>query len=489
MKIVLGTSTGKDQKGRYIINYPSRWTSTVDRNPFYFYPFQLAYASTLLKQETSCQVKLIDAGIRQLDRHAYADLLITEKPDILVIESSSRCIDDDVAVVKLVKKEIDSHTVFVGQPATGFSEKMNAVVDSIISGEYELTLLNLIQKLSSGNSIEKLPGVYPNPWSGELPEIKSLPWPEDEDISRLDYIGPLPGHKYKQIQMYASRGCTMKCNYCVAANTYYQKPNWRPREVDDVITEMQYLVKKYGDSFEGIFFDEEAHFLNKNFILKLCDKIASNGLNYLKITAMGMYFSLDKEVLKAMKAAGYCQLKLGIETASAETATAVGLGKKFNIQKLHSVLGTARELGIETYGTFQVGLSGSTYEEDMKTAELVRELLEKDLLCEMQISISTPQPGTPFYRECLKNNYLVTDDWEEYDGLVQSVVSYPHYSKEQIEKVFRVIRDIGYHVRGLRDLKNNGLIYTARRSLQRVGIRGVFKHLKDYHFGSRRHGG
>ena len=49
MNIILGTSTGKDQKGRYIINYPSRWTSTVDRNPFYFYPFQLAYASTLLK--------------------------------------------------------------------------------------------------------------------------------------------------------------------------------------------------------------------------------------------------------------------------------------------------------------------------------------------------------------------------------------------------------------------------------------------------------
>lgn len=475
MKVVVGTSTGVDQQGRYFVHYPSRWTSTVDRNPFYFYPFEVGYASTLLKRDTHCDVKMIDAGLQALDRHAYAQALEAEGPDVVVIESATRCFPDDLAVLQRVKASTGCVVVLVGQHAAAFEEEARTIADHVIPGEYESALLELIRALQDAH---EPPGL---PERRRFVEVDELSWPEDEDVSRLDYVGPLPGHRYRQIHMYASRGCPMRCDYCVAVHVYYESPNWRRRDPDDVLAEMVHLEHKYRGRFDGFFFDEEVHFLNKRFILELCEKMIAADLGHLRHTAMGTYFSLDEEMLTAMHAAGYRQLKLGIETASANIAEQMGLGKKHDLDKLREVLRIARDLGLESYGNFVVGANGSSYAADMETAGLVRELLSEGLLHEMQVSICTPQPGTPFFTWCTENGYLMPVDWSAFDGLLGSVVSYPHYTKAQIEEVFCTINDIGHHVRGMRDLRTEGVLPTVRRAVERVGLRGLLGHLRRYY--------
>ena len=95
-------------------------------------------------------------------------------------------------------------------------------------GEFEYAVLDLIQ----GKDPRHISGVYPN-GNRELLDIDSLPYPEDDDIRRLDYHEP--NCRYRQIQMYASRGCPRRCNFCAAATLYYDELNWRPRDVADVV--------------------------------------------------------------------------------------------------------------------------------------------------------------------------------------------------------------------------------------------------------------
>ncbi len=97
-----------------------------------------------------------------------------------------------------------------------------------------------------------------------------------------------------------------------------------------------------------------------------------------------------------MKDAGYYQIRVGIETASEKVAEGIGLKGKFNLTRLRDVLRCARDVGIETYGTFLFGARGSSVEEDAKTIDLMREIVRNKLLTELQVSIATPQPGTPF---------------------------------------------------------------------------------------------
>ncbi len=67
---------------------------------------------------------------------------------------------------------------------------------------------------------------------------------------------------------------------------------------------------------EGIFFDEEVHNGNKEFILNLTRAIREAGLEYLRYEAMCDIQLLDKETVAAMKSAGYYMLRVGIESGS-----------------------------------------------------------------------------------------------------------------------------------------------------------------------------
>lgn len=473
MKIVVANSVGIDSEGYYMIHSPSRWTTGVKRSPFTFYPWELAYTSALLKRDTQHQVKFVDGCLNRLDYEGYLSLIEKERPDLLVMESSSRTIQEDLRLAMALKQRCGTKLFMAGQHATAFPEEVARVADYVALGEYEYQALEVAQGKEPG----EIRGLYPGERRALL-DVNSLPWPEDEDVSRLDYsIPPLPNLNHTLIQMYASRGCPMTCSFCVCSNLYYEKPNWRKRDIPDIIKEIAYLRQKY-PHMEGIFFDEEVHYIGKPFVLQLTKAIEEAGLSDLKYAAMGGYWNLDEEMLLAMKGAGYYQLRMGIETASEKIAREIGLKPKFDLDKLYHVLKAAKGVDMDIYGTFMIGAPGSSYEEDEKTIRLIKDLLVHDLLCDIQVSLCTPQPGTPFFRWAEEMSYLVTHDWRLYDGGQGSVVSYPHYPKEKIDEAYQRAVDESHYWRFRGRLKREGPLRAVRHALNRVGAKGIMGFLK-----------
>ncbi|MBU1863002.1 MAG: radical SAM protein, partial [Candidatus Omnitrophica bacterium] len=256
------------------------------------------------------------------------------------------------------------------------------------------------------------------------------------DVERIRYgIPGEPSSEYLEVQAYASRGCPMNCNFCVCRHLYYHKSNWRPRNPDNVVAEMHYLKNKY-PHMEGIFFDEECHNIKKKFVVDLCKAIVQNNLHNLKIEAMCAYATLDEEMMRAMKEAGYYLLRVGIETAGEGAAAGIGLGAKFNLEKLRKTLHVAKKIGLKMYGTFTFGAPGSSQKDDQATLHLMDEIIGDGLLWKFQTSICTPQPGTPFYKWAVEKNLLKTYVPQEYDGGNRVVVEYPDYSSEEIMKTY-----------------------------------------------------
>ncbi|MBI5465409.1 radical SAM protein [Candidatus Gottesmanbacteria bacterium] len=430
MKIVIANSVGRDIEGNYYIHFPSRWTARMGKiQDFSFYPYELAYLSSLLKRETDFEVKMVDGNRLGLNSDEYINLIALEKPQWLIMETASPVYDDDLKVARAMQKKFKTKVVFSGQHPTAFpKEVLNDGLDYVCLGEYEYTVLDIIL----GKKPKEILGLYPNPMRPPL-DINSLPFPEDEDISRMDY-DHIGGCDFREIEFFASRGCPFSCKFCVCGNLYYASPNWRPRKIESIIEEIKYLRKKY-PQMEGIFFDEEDHLLNKKFIMDLTQAIIKNQLNDLKYEAMCGYIGIDKEMLKAMKKAGYYKLRIGIETASSQVAK-MALGKRVDIDKLKEVLSYARQLGIKMYGTFTFGMMGATAEEDRKTLKLIKELLDKDLLYDYQRSISMPLPGTPFYYWAENNNLLLSKNWADFDGGTV-VVNLPGYPKAELKSIYR----------------------------------------------------
>jgi radical SAM superfamily enzyme YgiQ (UPF0313 family) len=394
---------------------------------FTYYPYELAYLSSLLKKQTDHDIKMIDGNLLQLDAREYTDLLLKEQPDWLVMETSTAVYAEDLKVALALKRQLGTRIIFAGQHPSAFpGEVLADGADFVCRGEYEFSVLDLLQ----GENPLSIPGLYPNPLRSPI-ELDQLPFPEDRDVSRLDYAG-VSGCDFREIEVYASRGCPMSCIFCVCGNLYYAKPNWRPRNTGNVTAELKYLKERYPE-LEGAFFDEEQHNGSKEFVHRLCQSIIKNKLSDLKFSAMCNYWNLDGETLKMMKEAGYYKLRIGIETASEKVAKAIR--KPILIEKLRAVLRDAQKAGLRMYGTFIFGAPGSSREEDRKTLRLLKELLQEELLCDFQSSICVPQPGTPFYWWTEEKGYLTTKNWRKYNGY-EAVVSYPEYPKEAIEEMF-----------------------------------------------------
>ena len=237
--------------------------------------------------------------------------------------------------------------------------------------------------------------------------------------------------------MYGSRGCPRRCNFCAAATLYYDELNWRPRNVDDVVKEIQILHEKYPE-MEGVFFDEEVHNIKKSFNISLAKAIRQAGLQDLKYEAMCEYASLDEEAMEEMREAGYYKIRFGIETGSDRVAEKMTLGKKHDLKKLKSMVEYGKSIGMLFYGTISIGGLGSDKDEDQKTVDLVYDLAAKGWLDEIQVSINTPQPGTDFYDSCVEESLIPeSNDWEGFDGNGHVVVNYPHYPAEEIQASFR----------------------------------------------------
>ncbi len=437
--VIICNSIGKLDNGKKLILFPSRWTAGVKSpsRPFAFYPYELAYLSSLLKREldfSEFEIKMLDPNLLGLDKKETIAYINSYTPDYLIMEPSAIDSKEVFEIFSSVKKNNSTINIVGGAFAYAEPLECSKFADFVVPGEYELVVLEIIKSGSINTSEISLQGLYPNN-SKKLVDPNDLPWPEDNDISRLDYTEP--GCDYRMIQLYASRGCNLACTFCVVPSYYGQiKQNWRMRDPKDVVAEIQYLVKKYDGYFNGIFFNEEAHNSSMDWVAELCEEIIKNQLNFLKYDAMCVYYNFNDELFKLMKKAGYHQIRFGIESFGESTGKVIH--KKVNYDKLKTMLEKAKKYGFVTYGTSIVGAQDSSFEDDLLTHNRLCYLRDDlKLLDKWQVSIATPQPGTPFYNWAKANNYLINYDLNSYDGR-QAVCSYNNYSSNEIEHIFKI---------------------------------------------------
>ncbi len=429
MRILVCNPPGRFPGNRYVCPFPSRWTSMFKNYPvFIYYPYELAYLSTLLKREfPNDYVKMVDGTYLRFTAEDYIQYLEMEKPDWIVFEVDTVTYQETLRIAKAIKSKLGTRIIITGQYPTAFPQEVLADgMDYALIGEFEEAVCDIL----NGQDPKTISGVYPNSYRKVL-DIDWLPDPEDEDIRRIDY-SYCGGHrwtKYREIEVHASRGCPYTCDFCVAGTVYYEKENWRFRKPERIVAEIENLRRKYPE-MEGCWFNEETHIIRKKDIMTFCNALVESGNNDLHYEAMANHQRIDEEILEMLKKAGYYKLRLGIETV--DEATGQSIGRKTKADRLHELLKAAKKMGIEIYGTFMIGASGSTKEGDRKTIDYGKKLISEELISSWQVSISVPHPGTTFYKKALDHGWIQTNDLEDFNGSFGTTVSYPNYSSDQI---------------------------------------------------------
>ena len=435
--ILIMTPVGRSPSGEYIDYFPSRWSgSTGMFKSTTFYPFNLAYLSTFLKLKTKHTIKFFDANYYGVDSDEYMDYVKKHNPDTLIIEIDSIIEKKMLEIVKALKECNKFLRIIVCGPSPTNNPKvfLDSGVNYVAMGEFELSISNLIKS----NFDEKTLGIYPNQRE-KLIDLSLLPFPENEDIKRRNYCRYYAS-EYNEVEVFSTRGCPHMCNFCVVANVYSGKPSFRIRKVSSVIEEIKYLKSTIPD-LEGIFFNEETHTSNKNFIKELCLEIIRLELNNIKYNCMTNYDTLDEDLLQIMKKAGYYKVRIGIESLDSDVSALITKTKiKSDHKKLMDILKIAKKIGISVYVTMSIGTIGSSKEKDLYSIKQLKVLYDNKYIQEFQVSINTPMPGTPFYSLAKENQWIVENS--KFDGAKFSTISYENYSDKDIKEVYDIANEL-----------------------------------------------
>ena len=434
MFVLISTPIGRTENGYWIDYFPSRWSySARPYRQHSYYPYNLAYLSAYMKQETHHAVKIIDPQYLGMEEDEYISTIMRFNPDVWVVEVDAIIAKrQEFIICELRNQGFNGKILLCGPHPTGSPEEvLSWGVDFVAISEFEQSIVDLA-KVNFIESVN-IKGIFPNR-ENNVVDLLKLPFPEDSDIKRRNYCR-LPGLRYRQVEMYATRGCPFSCDFCVTTGLYYCDHKQRVRGYDSIINEIRYMSETI-QGFEGVFFNDDTHAINTKFIRGLCKKLIKSGLNRYHYSCLTTYSSLNMDVLTLMKQAGYYYLQIGIESivhAHIERANQTYL-QKIDNQKLISVLESARKLNFYLSGTMVFGAMGSTYESDMATLDEVERLYAEGLIGEISVSVAVPFIGTRFYKECAEKGYLSKDI--KYDGKTDCPVSYPWYSSDKIRLVF-----------------------------------------------------
>jgi radical SAM superfamily enzyme YgiQ (UPF0313 family) len=296
-------------------------------------------------------------------------------------------------------------------------------------------------------------GIYPN-GRGKLVDLDELPLPENQDIKRRSY-NRIHSCEYKELEVYATRGCPYMCDFCVAVHVYYGKPSFRVRDPKSVVDEIK-LLKTETSELEGIFFNEDSHSINKPFIQKLCQEIIAEGLDFMKYECMANYADLPRPLLEQMRKAGYYKVRVGVESLEYDSLNFI---KKNKDDRLLQFLHDCQDLGIKVWTSLSMGTSTATFEKDMRTLDHIEKMWDRKLIQDLSVSINQPLAGTPFYTECESKNLFRISASKSFDGLKDVMVENPSYPSEMVRLAF----DRATKLRNYVNLMNReaGITYSA----------------------------
>lgn len=472
--------------------------------PTHIYPVVPAIAATLLR-DNGHEVLWNDCIAEGIGREDYFKLIESEKPDLVVFETKTPVVKehwqliDEIKCLPLTAYSLPRGaegsvrgsplTVLMGDHVTALPEESmrNSKVDFVLTGgDYDFLLKNLCDNLDSTTAHCPLPTaqLQPGIWYRDNEQIKNTgPFKLNNNLDDAPFIDReltkwgLYAYKngnYKRTPgtyIMSGRDCWWgKCTFCSWPQLY---PKFRVRSVDNVLDEIGQIIEKYP---VREIMDDTGTFPRGEWLRSFCRGVIERGFQKkIGFDCNFRFGAATSDDYRLMKEAGFRFLLFGLESGNQETLDR--LKKNMKIETIIESCRLARKAGLYPHITIMFGYPWESYEDAKKTFELGRWLLRKGYAYTMQATVVVPYPGTPLYRECRDNNWLLTDDWADFD-MKNPVMKTPFPQEELmklVQKMYSIAFDpvfLAHKVMSIRDWSDIQFFLRAGKK--------VLGHIKDF---------
>lgn len=433
-------------------------------NPTYIYPVIPAYAATLLKRK-GFKTTWDDAIMEEISYDQWKKRIISAKPDLVALETKTPVVERHWEIIDEIKKELPkTKLVLMGDHATAFPEESmkKSSVDFVIeSGDYDFMLLNLAKhldrkiKLEGGFWYRDKAGKIKNSGSSDLTKhnLNDLPL-IDRELTKWKEYGYKNGNfKYTPgAYMMSGRDCWWgKCTFC-SWTTFFPGKNFRTISAQKALDEVGNLIKL---GAKEIMEDSGSLPIGK-WLEEFCEGMISRGYNKKIVMSCNMRITGIKklETWKLMKKAGFRFILFGLESANQETLDKIQKGLK--VEEIEPGLKLCKEAGLEPHITAMIGYPWETKKMAQNTIDLATDLFRKGYVDTLQATVVIPYPGTPLYKDCKKNGWLLTEKYSDFDQRTQVMKSAltTEDSKEMVQGLYKSFLTTQFIFRKIISIRN-----------------------------------
>ncbi len=454
IKIVVGYPPIESKKGVPLLSQNRQFQYFNART--YIYPMVPAYAASNL-QDKGYKVYWMD-GIAEKKRYEeWMKELKAVNPDYLMVETKSPIVKTHWKQINDLKKRFPRlKLIWVGDHVSYLPLELfeNSNVDyAITGGDYDFVSVNLLNHIHKGEELEG--GVY---WRKSNKDIKAkpkltmklkngdvvyssgpaslrhvldtLPFVDRELTKWQLYAYDNGNYKYTPATyMYSGRDCWWnRCTFCVWDHTINPLGSYRSFSPERLFAEVKHVVDTYG--VKEIFDDAGTMFIGPK-LKRFCELLIESGYNKKVRYGCNMRFNaLNQEYYDLLGKARFRFILYGMESGNQKTLDKLDKGTKeadaINGPKM------ARKAGLDPHVTIMLGYPWESYEDAKRTIEIAKFAFKKGYYETMQATIVIPYPGTPLYKQCKENGWLLTDDYDKFD-MRQPVMRIPFPQEKILE--------------------------------------------------------
>jgi radical SAM superfamily enzyme YgiQ (UPF0313 family) len=359
------------------------------------------------------------------------------KPEFVGLYSTAFGWNKALRTAKDIKNIDKGIFIAVGGPyPIAMKEKcLTDSIDAVVTGEGEITVVEMLDRLKEGRGLEGVKGVayrldgniYVNPPRPLIDDLDSIPFPKRELLGDSNlYLPPPATYKRKPVAvMITSRGCNRQCIFCFQMDKT-RRSGIRFRSIDNVLKEIELCLKQ---GYREIKFLDDTFAANYQRAMDIASEIKRRGLDFTWF-ASACVNQVDKPLLRAFKEAGCWAVLFGVESGVQKNLNTIRKG--ITLEQVRKAVRAAKEVGLKVSTPFMFGIPGETFKEGLETIEFAIEL-DPDFA---NFHAITPFPGSYLY-----------DNIEKYGTLSPELSDYTYQgaafipftmTKEEIQELRRL---------------------------------------------------
>jgi anaerobic magnesium-protoporphyrin IX monomethyl ester cyclase len=389
-------------------------------------PISLLYVAAPLVA-TGYEVKIIDEAVDpDYERHLEEDLKDALCVGITVV-SAGYSIKSSLNFAHKVKQLTQVQVIWGGYHISALPEQSLADprVDIAVFGEGEETMLEIVQALEQGRSLEGIKGCFYK----KNGAIFSNP---PRELIDLDALPPLPYflldiEKYidKQHKMdvlgffvlFTSRGCPNNCKFCATSYIYHRR--WRYHKTETIISTIKFFVTNY--KIKTFDFRDDNFFCSKSRVEEFCEALLKENLDIKWAATCRADYLLDyePEFLALLKQSGLVFLHVGVEHSSDRMLEALDKGYVYS----RVYLGLQK---IEQFSKFiivcswLIGFPMETKTDVYETVKFISKLLGFKSINSLSLRPYISFPGSFIYNVLKAEGHKLPDSleaWSDIDNI------------------------------------------------------------------------